>query len=131
MLKAERGLRAVARGPIWRRNDNRRLHRQEQETLRYRERPSTIGLLSIEVAVVILSQVMSTALKQPDDTLCGEKVDIGSATNLPTLGRRFSDWLRRLLDHGQLHLLFIFETDFFERLKNSVLIHRINGSCHK
>jgi len=131
MLGAERGFRAVERELIWLRNDNRRLHRQEQETLRYRERPSRIGLLSIEVAVVIFSQVMSTALKQPDDTLCGMKVDIASPTNLPTLGRRFSDRLRRLLNHGQLHLLFIFETDFFERLKNSVLIHRVNGSSHE
>jgi len=68
---------------------------------------------------------MGTALKQPDDTLCGMKVDIGSATNLPTLGLPFNDRLRRFLDHGQLHLLFIFETDFLERLKNSVLIHRV------
>src|SRR6476660_4473900 len=99
MLRVERGLRAVECGPIWRRNDNRRLHRQEQETLRYRERPSRIGLLSIEIAIVIFGQVMSTALKQPNDTLCGMKVNIDLATIWPTLGRRLCDRLRRLIDH--------------------------------
>jgi hypothetical protein len=27
--------------------------------------------------------------------------------------------------------LFIFETDFFERFENSVLIHRVKSSCHE
>ena len=63
MLGAERELRAVERGPIWRRNDNRRLRQREQETLRYRERLSRIRLLPIEIVVVIYGEVMSAAFK--------------------------------------------------------------------
>ena len=131
MLGAERGLRAVERGLIWLRNDNRRLRQREQETLRYREKPSRVRSLPIEVAVVIFSKVMSSALKQSDDTLCRVRVAIGLARDLPALGRRFSDSLQGLLDHGQLHSLFIFEPDFFEGFENSVLIHSVKGSCHE
>src|SRR3990172_10246323 len=95
MLGAERGQRAVERGLIWLRNDIRRLRQREQETLRYRERPSMVRSLSIEVAVVIFSKVMRTALKQPDDTQCRMRVDMGLAPDLPTLGRRLSDSLQR------------------------------------
>ncbi len=133
MLGAERGLRAVERGLIWRRNDNRRLRQRAQETRQYREKPARVRSLSIEVSVVIFSKVMRTALKQSNDALCWMRVDTGLPRDLPALGRRFSRSLQRLLalDHGQLHSLFIFETDFFERLENSVLIHSVKGSCHE
>ena len=63
MLGAERGIGAVENGRIWLRNDNRRLRQQDQETLRYRERPSRIRLLPIEIVVVIYGEVMSAAFK--------------------------------------------------------------------
>ncbi len=63
MLGAERELRLVARELTWQRNDNRRLRQREQETLRYREIPSRVIFLAIEVIVVIFSEVVSTALK--------------------------------------------------------------------
>lgn len=68
---------------------------------------------------MIFSKVMSTALKQPDDTQCRMRVDIALARDLPTLGRRFSGSLQRLLarDHGQLNSLFIFAADFSRGLK--------------
>lgn len=133
MLGAERWIGVVECELMWQRNDNRRLHQREQETLRYRERPSKVRSLSIEVAVVIFSKVMRTALKQSDDTLRRMGVDIGLVRDLPTLGSGFCDSLQRLLalDHGQLHSLFIFEAEFFERLENSVLIHSVKGSCHE
>ena len=133
MLGAERELQVVARELTWQRNDNRRLRQREQETLRYREIPSRVISLAIEVIVVIFSEVMSTALKRPDDTLCRMRVDVSVASDLPALARRFCDSLQRLLalDHGQFNSLFIFEANFFERLKYSVLIHRVKGSCHE
>ena len=63
MLGAERELRVVARELTWQRNDNRRLRQREQETLRYREIPSRVIFLAIEVIVVIFSEVVSIALK--------------------------------------------------------------------
>ena len=93
MLEAEYGFRATERGSLWRRYDNRRLCRQERETLRYRERPSRIGLLPIEIAVVMYREVMRATLEQPDDSLSWMTVPVGLDKVAPTLGRRFSDSL--------------------------------------
>lgn len=144
MLGDGHGSRAAEHALTWLQHDDRHLRQRERETLRYREIPSRARWwLSIQVAVVILSKIVGATPKQCDDTLRRVRRHSNLARRLPTLRCRLSDSFQRpmVLDHGQLNFLLVFEPDFPQRLKNSVLIDRIkafamsdlfgSGECHK
>ena len=80
---------------------------------------------------MILGQVANATLKQPDDL---SRVGSGSFSRRlrQAFSRRFSAARNRLLvgNKRESDFLFVFEAHFAERLKNSILVKRIESFCH-
>ena len=129
MLRAEPLIGVARCESIVQRYDNRHPRLPGQERRRYRERPSTVTPLSIEVSVVTLGEIVDPTSKQPDNLMGRMARDIYADFFRGRLSRQFRDSRRRFLrlDHSQFNFLSVFKADFGEGLKNSVFVKRVEG----
>ncbi len=129
MLGVEPSIGVARRESMLPRYDNRHLRPPGQERRQYRERPSKVGSLSVEVPVVTLGEIVGPAPKQRDDLLGGMAGDIYTDGFGVRLSLRFRHSLRRFLrlDHSQLNSLSVFEANFADGLKHSVFVKRVEG----
>jgi hypothetical protein len=132
MLEAEPLTGAARCKSILRRYDNGRLRQPAQGMRLCPGKPSNAASLSIEVGVVICGQVMSPAFEQSDDPIGWMRRYFSPIHNRTLARSRSNDPFRRVLarHHGQLDSLFVFKTNFGERLKNAVFIEGFDGFCH-
>lgn len=132
MLEAEPLTGAARCKSILRRYDNGRLRQPAQGMRPYLGKPSNAASRSIEVGVVICGQIMSPAFEQSDDPIGWMRRNFSPIHNWTAARSRSSDPFRRVLalHHGQSYPLFVFKTNFGERLKNAVFVESFDGFCH-